>query len=175
MTERTDEASLPAIYGVNWFRKDADGKFLWPGFGENSRVLEWICRRLDGDAGGADTADRRGARAPTTSTSTASTCRRPTSPPRSRSTPTSGSAELPGIREYFAEFGDRLPPRARRASSTRSKHASADASRAHRRRSAYDPPTPASRRNQGVHMSVTAYVLIQTEVGKAGEGRRGGP
>ena len=56
MTERTDEASLPAIYGVNWFRKGADGTFLWPGFGENSRVLEWICRRLDGDASGADTA-----------------------------------------------------------------------------------------------------------------------
>ena len=56
MTERTDEASLPAIYGVNWFRKGEDGTFLWPGFGENSRVLEWICRRLDGDAAGADTA-----------------------------------------------------------------------------------------------------------------------
>ena len=47
--------SSPRIYGVNWFRKDADGKFLWPGFGENSRVLEWICRRLDGEADGADT------------------------------------------------------------------------------------------------------------------------
>src|SRR6478752_1846798 len=56
MTDRTEEASLPTIYGVNWFRKDRDsGKFLWPGFGENSRVLEWIFRRLDGDAAGADT------------------------------------------------------------------------------------------------------------------------
>ncbi len=61
MTERTDEASLPAIYGVNWFRKGADGKFLWPGFGENSRVLEWICRRLDGDASGRRHRHRRGA------------------------------------------------------------------------------------------------------------------
>jgi phosphoenolpyruvate carboxykinase (GTP) len=56
MTERTEEASLPTIYGVNWFRKDTEsGRFLWPGFGENSRVLEWIFRRLDGDAAGATT------------------------------------------------------------------------------------------------------------------------
>ncbi|HEX5588189.1 MAG TPA: phosphoenolpyruvate carboxykinase (GTP), partial [Acidimicrobiia bacterium] len=55
MTSRTEEANLPRIYGVNWFRKDADGKFLWPGFGENSRVLEWICRRLDGEDTGRTT------------------------------------------------------------------------------------------------------------------------
>jgi phosphoenolpyruvate carboxykinase (GTP) len=56
MTDRTEVASLPTIYGVNWFRKDREtGKFLWPGFGENSRVLEWIFRRLDGDASGAQT------------------------------------------------------------------------------------------------------------------------
>jgi phosphoenolpyruvate carboxykinase (GTP) len=55
MPDRTAASQLPAIYGVNWFRKSADGRFLWPGFGENSRVLEWIFRRLDGEAGGADT------------------------------------------------------------------------------------------------------------------------
>ena len=55
MTDRTDEAKLPRIYGVNWFRKDADGKFLWPGYGDNSRVLAWIVGRLEGSAGGEET------------------------------------------------------------------------------------------------------------------------
>ena len=46
---------LPRIYQVNWFRKGADGSYLWPGYGENSRVLDWIVERLEGKAGAVDT------------------------------------------------------------------------------------------------------------------------
>ena len=48
--ETHDAAKLPKIYFVNWFRKGADGKFIWPGYGENSRVLKWIFERLQGKA-----------------------------------------------------------------------------------------------------------------------------
>ena len=51
----TTADKLPKIYSVNWFRKDASGKWLWPGFGENSRVLKWIIDRIDGAAQGVAT------------------------------------------------------------------------------------------------------------------------
>ena len=44
-------ATLPKIYCVNWFRKGADGKFVWPGYGDNARVLQWMLKRIDGSAG----------------------------------------------------------------------------------------------------------------------------
>ena len=46
----------PRVYHVNWFRRDAEGKFLWPGFGDNLRVLEWIIDRCEGRAGAEETA-----------------------------------------------------------------------------------------------------------------------
>jgi phosphoenolpyruvate carboxykinase (GTP) len=53
---RAKPGTLPRIFHVNWFRKDEDGRFLWPGYGENSRVLEWIFRRCAGDADAHETA-----------------------------------------------------------------------------------------------------------------------
>ncbi len=53
---RREGAELPRIFYVNWFRKDDDGKFLWPGFGENCRPLAWIFRRLEGNAEANETA-----------------------------------------------------------------------------------------------------------------------
>ena len=54
MAERSE--NLPGVFHVNWFRKDDDGNFLWPGFGQNLRVLEWIIDRVKGDAGATETA-----------------------------------------------------------------------------------------------------------------------
>ncbi len=103
-----EAGKLPRIFYVNWFRKDDDGAFIWPGFGENSRVLEWIFRRCNGEAEAQETpiglvpaegelntegldldaadleellrVDRDGLR-----------------------------AELPQVEEHLARFGDRLP------------------------------------------------------------------
>jgi len=55
MGQKSDPAKLPRFYFVNWFRKGADGTFVWPGFGDNARVLKWISDRLNGEAGAVDT------------------------------------------------------------------------------------------------------------------------
>jgi phosphoenolpyruvate carboxykinase (GTP) len=52
---RREDARMPRIFLVNWFRKGEDGRFLWPGFGDNARVLAWIFRRLEGEAEARET------------------------------------------------------------------------------------------------------------------------
>ncbi len=103
-----DAAKLPKIFYVNWFRKDAEGRFLWPGYGENSRVLEWVCRRCDGDAEATDTPigflptpdalDTEGLEIDPADLAALL-----------HFDPQEWRAELPAIREHFARFGDRLP------------------------------------------------------------------
>jgi phosphoenolpyruvate carboxykinase (GTP) len=103
-----DAAKLPRIFYVNWFRRDESGGFLWPGFGENSRVLKWVVERLEGTAAAAETPIGQ--------------------VPTRESLDTDGldisaadvaavlrvdvdewRAELPQIAEWFDKFGDKLP------------------------------------------------------------------
>ncbi len=108
--DKAEATKLPRIFFVNWFRKDQDGKFVWPGFGDNARVLKWIAERIDGEAEAVDTAVGR--------------------------VPTAQALDLSGLNltddqlstllevdaevwteeasmipDFYAQFGDRLPAR----------------------------------------------------------------
>ncbi len=101
-------AVLPKIFYVNWFRQDDSGKFMWPGYGENSRVLKWICERCDGTAPAVDTPIGR--LPATKDLDLDGITVAPQNLAKLLSVDLAGwMAEVPLIRQYFEKFGDRLP------------------------------------------------------------------
>jgi phosphoenolpyruvate carboxykinase (GTP) len=107
--ERTDEGRLPRIFYVNWFRKDADGRYLWPGFSENARVLEWIFERCAG-RGEAVRTPIGWLPAPGALDTDGLELRDGALEQLLRVDAGEWLAELPHIAEFYATFGDRLPP-----------------------------------------------------------------
>ena len=106
--EGRDPAKLPRIFFVNWFRKDEEGRFVWPGFGDNSRVLEWMFRRCDDRAIAEETPigwlpalhdlDLTGLDMATDDLAELL-----------RVEASAWSGELPQLADHYARFGDRLP------------------------------------------------------------------
>jgi phosphoenolpyruvate carboxykinase (GTP) len=105
----TEAAKLPRVFYVNWFRRDADGRFLWPGFGENSRVLEWMFRRCDGEAE-AEATPIGYVPAPEGLDTTGLDIDPADLAELLRVDWPAWAAEVPQLAEHFARFGDRLPP-----------------------------------------------------------------
>jgi phosphoenolpyruvate carboxykinase (GTP) len=107
-SERFDEEKLPKIFYVNWFRKGDDGRWLWPGYGENSRVLEWIFDRV---AGRAEAVETPIGFVPTASSINVEGLN--VSPADMAELLTvhddEWRLEVPRIREHFAQFKDHLP------------------------------------------------------------------
>jgi phosphoenolpyruvate carboxykinase (GTP) len=106
--KNADAAKLPKIFYVNWFRRDADGGFLWPGFGENSRVLKWAIERIEGRADATETPigyvptidslDTDGLDMTTEQIQAALNV-----------SAEEWATEIPQIQEWFNKFGDTLP------------------------------------------------------------------
>jgi phosphoenolpyruvate carboxykinase (GTP) len=99
---------LPKIFYVNWFRKSPEGKFLWPGFAENSRVLKWIFERCDGTAEAVDTPIGK---VPTKDALDTDGLDVDDSAMKEllKVDAEGWKAELPSIKEHYATFGDKLP------------------------------------------------------------------
>jgi phosphoenolpyruvate carboxykinase (GTP) len=106
--KHADASKLPRIFYVNWFRRSSDGRFLWPGFGENIRVLKWAVERIEGTAAAVETPvgyvpapgalDVDGLDMSPSDLSAVSSV-----------DPEEWRSELPQIEEWFATIGDHLP------------------------------------------------------------------
>jgi phosphoenolpyruvate carboxykinase (GTP) len=106
--KEADATKLPKIYYVNWFRRDQDGKFIWPGFGENGRVLKWIVERLEGLTAAAEspigrvpTVDSLDAEGLDLTREQVEECLRVDDD--------DWRAEVPQIAEWLDKFGEKLP------------------------------------------------------------------
>ncbi|MCB0986678.1 MAG: phosphoenolpyruvate carboxykinase (GTP) [Microthrixaceae bacterium] len=104
----TDAANLPRLFWVNWFRKGDDGSFLWPGFGDNSRVLKWVFERLEGTADAVDTAIGRVPTADGIDT-TGLDISAEVLTELLRVDNEAWRGEIPLIEEHFSFIGERLP------------------------------------------------------------------
>jgi phosphoenolpyruvate carboxykinase (GTP) len=103
-------AQLPKIFYVNWFRKDAGGKFLWPGFGENSRVLAWVFQRCAGTAAAQDTPIGLIPPVGEGGIDTDGLDVSDSDMTELLAVDTEGwKAQLPQVQAHFAEFGEKLP------------------------------------------------------------------
>lgn len=108
LSAKADQARLPKIFLVNWFRRTADGGFAWPGFGENTRVLKWVVDRIEGTAEAVETPigfipavdslDLTGLDVSPADLADAL-----------RVEPSEWETELAGIQDWYARFGDSLP------------------------------------------------------------------
>ena len=108
MGSKADESKLPKIFLVNWFRKDADGNFIWPGFGDNIRVLDWVMKRCDGNGGAEESVI--GLVPPVEEIDTTGADVTPEQMQELLTVnPLDVSAQLAQVSEHLASFGDRLP------------------------------------------------------------------
>ena len=99
---------FPKVYQVNWFRKDEDGKFIWPGYGENSRVLDWIVRRAAGEVDAVDGVTGRYPKFEEFNLEGLDLGEAEWAKMYDID-PEAWAAEMDGTEEYFAQFGDKLP------------------------------------------------------------------
>ena len=99
---------FPKVYQVNWFRKDENGKFIWPGYGENSRVLDWIVRRASGEAGAIDGVTGRYPKFEEFNLEGLDLGEEEWAKMYDID-PEAWSAEMDDTEEYYKQFGDKLP------------------------------------------------------------------
>ena len=105
---RREGAKLPKMFMVNWFRKDDEGRFLWPGFGENSRVLAWVFERCDERVGARETPIGLVPSEDALDTSGLDISADALAKLLAVD-PEEWREQLPRLREHFAMFGDKLP------------------------------------------------------------------